>query len=201
MVGLAHPAIPECYGYYETARYTYTAVEFIEGQDLETVLWQRKKFLPEQGVIGWAVQICDALAYLHGQKPHPLIFRDMKPSSVMIDRRGQVHLTDFNLMEPCRAGREQALFGTVGYTPPEQYLGYTDARSDVYALGATLHYLLTRRNPRQEKPFSFRDAPPRSLNPAISAALERVIMKAVEHHPESRYQSIDEMRKAMLACP
>ncbi|MBN1583029.1 MAG: serine/threonine protein kinase [Anaerolineae bacterium] len=200
-VKLAHPAIPECYGYYETPRYTYTVVEFIDGQDLETMLWQHKGFLAEQDVIEWAVQICGALAYLHRQEPHPLIFRDMKPSSVMVDRHGKVHLTDFNLMEPCQAGREQACFGTVGYTPPEQYLGYADARSDVFALGATLHYLLTRRDPRQERPFSFHDAPPRSLNPAISVTLGNVILKAVEQHPEDRYQSVNEMRAALLACP
>jgi serine/threonine protein kinase len=93
------------------------------------------------------------------------------------------------------------MIGTEGYSPPEQYVGYTDARSDVYALGATLHYLLTRRDPRKEMPFSFRDAPPRSLNPAISEELEAVILKAVEYKPKERYQSVKALRYALLACP
>ena len=92
------------------------------------------------------------------------------------------------------------MIGTEGYAPPEQYWGYTDARSDIFALGATLHHLLTRRDPHKETPFSFHDAPPRSLNPAISQELETVILKAVEHHPEDRYQSVDEMKNALLAC-
>ena len=92
------------------------------------------------------------------------------------------------------------MIGTEGYSPPEQYIGYVDARSDIYALGATLHHLLTRRDPRKEEPFSFHDAPPRSLNLAISDKLEAVILKATEVLPEDRYQSAEEMRAALIAC-
>jgi serine/threonine protein kinase len=111
-----------------------------------------------------------------------------------------VRLVDFGIVEPYQAGREQALIGRVGYASPEQYFGYSDERSDVYGLGATLHYLLTRRDPYKEEPFTFHDAPPRSLNPAISEALEAVILKATEHNPEDRYQSAEEMKAALLAC-
>jgi serine/threonine protein kinase len=196
---MAHPAIPEFYGHRETADRAYTVVEFVDGRDLQVILQEQAGFLSERDVVEWAVQICDALAYMHSMRPEPIIFRDMKPSSVMVDRNGKVYLTDLNIAEACQAGREQVAIGTEGYAPPEQYLGYTDARSDVYSLGATLHHLLTRRDPRQERVFSFHDAPPRSLNPAISEELDAVIMKAVEHNPENRYQSAEEMKAALLA--
>jgi len=144
--------------------------------------------------------LCDALIHLHSQRPAPLIFRDVKPSNIMIDPYGQVYLIDFGISLAHQPGRELAMIGTEGYSPPEQYLGYTDVRSDVYSLGATLHHLLTCRDPRRETPFSFHDAPPRSLNPAISEELEAVILKAVEHKAEDRYQSVEEMKTALLAC-
>ena len=116
----------------------------------------------------------------------------------MIDGQGRVRVIDL-----CVAGRASThlpVAGTEGYAPPEQYKGYSDARTDIYALGATLHHLLTRRDPRREAPFTFHDAPPRSLNPAISDKLEAVILKATEVLPEDRYQSAEEMRAALLAC-
>jgi serine/threonine protein kinase/predicted ATPase len=200
MAKLAHPAIPEFYGYGETADHVYIVLEFIKGKDLLAMLEEQEGFLPEKEVIEWAIQVCDGLIHLHSQRPAPLIFRDVKPSNMMIDPYGQVYLIDFGISVTYQPGREQAAIGTEGYSPPEQYLGYTDARSDVYALGATLHHLLTRRDPRKEKPFSFHNAPPHSLNPAISEELEAVILKAVEHNPEDRYQSVKDMKTALLAC-
>jgi serine/threonine protein kinase len=197
---LTHPAIPECYGYVETAERVYVVVELIYGKDLVDILKEQQGFLPEQDVIHWAVQICEALTYLHSRTPMPIIHRDIKPGNLMIDSGGQVRFADFTIVELYRPGRVQSGIGTEGYAPPEQYFGYSDARSDVYALGATLHHLLTRRNPNKEKLFTFQSAPPRSLNPAISEELDAVILKAVEHNPENRYQSAEEMKSALLAC-
>jgi predicted ATPase/DNA-binding SARP family transcriptional activator len=197
---LTHPAITECYGYVETDDRVYLALELIDGKDLHDIIEEQKGFLPEKDVIHWAVQICEVLAYLHSRRPMPIIHRDIKPGNVMIDSSGQVRLLEFTIAESYRPGRLQSVIGTGGYAPPEQYFGYSDARSDVYALGATLHHLLTRRDPTQERPFTFQDAPPRSLNPAISEELAAMIMKAVEHNPEDRYQSAEEMKAALLAC-
>jgi len=116
----------------------------------------------------------------------------------MIDSRGRVRMVDFCIMDG--AGSDLTMTGTGGYAPPEQYRGVADARTDVYALGATLHHLLTRRDPRKEAPFTFREALPRTLNPAVSEALEAVILRAIEYSPEKRYQTADEMRAALLAC-
>ncbi len=200
MAKLAHPAIPECYGYVEAADHIHIVLEFITGKDLLTLFEEQEGFLPEKDVIEWAVHLCDALTYMHSQRPAPIIFRDLKPANVMIDQSGQVHLIDFGIVEAYQAGRELPLIGTEGYAPPEQYTGYSDVRSDVYSLGATLHHLLTCRDPRKETPFSFHDAPPRSLNPAISEELEAVILKAVEYKAKDRYQSVEEMKTALLAC-
>ncbi len=201
MAKLAHPNITEFYGYVETADSAYIVLEYIDGNDLEDILEKQEGFLPEKQVIEWMLQICDALTYMHNQKPESIIFRDMKPKNVMVDHNGKLYLIDLGITIAYQPGREQALIGTEGYSPPEQYIGYSDARSDIYALGATLHQLLTRRDPRKETPFSFHEAPPpRSLNPAISEELAAVILKAVEYKAEDRYQSAAEMKADLLAC-
>jgi len=200
LVGLQHPALLSIYGCGETADYIYTVLEFLEGTTLNVVLEEQDGFLSEQAVIDWAVQICDALAYIHGLRPTPIIHRDLKPPNIGIQPDGRVRLLDFGIAESYQAGREQAFYGTPGYVSPEQYFGYSDARSDVYALGATLHHLVTRRDPRKAKLFSFHETRPRSLNPEVSEALEAVILKATEHNPEDRYQSATELEAALLAC-
>jgi len=201
MGALAHPAIPQVYGFGETADYSYMVMEFIEGQSLDALLKEQGGFLPEQKVIEWGIQLCDILSYLHSQKPKPLIFRDIKPGNIQIDRKGGACLVDFGITEAHPAGREQLALGTEGYAPPEQYFGYSDERSDIYSLGATLHELLTGREPRNAAPFSFHAAPPRSLNPSISEELHSVVLNAVAHDPESRYQRVEELKVALLACP
>jgi len=108
-------------------------------------------------------------------------------------------LVDYGAMTAYQAGRERVIIRT-SYSPPEQYIGYSNPRSDIYALGATLHHLFTRRDPRKETPFSFHKAPPRSLNPTISEELAAVILKATEYKAEDRYQSAAEMKAALLAC-
>ena len=200
MPKLTHPAIAKCYGFSQTANWVFLVLEYIDGKDLEDALEEQGGSLPAQDVINWMVQVCDILSYMHSQKPEPLIFRDMKPRNVVVDYQGQVHLVDFGIAEPYRPGGELPMMGTVGYSPPEQYIGYSDVRSDIYALGATLHYLLTRRDPQKAKPFSFHDVPPRSLNPGISEELEAVVLKAVEYKAENRYQRAEEMKTALLAC-
>jgi predicted ATPase/DNA-binding SARP family transcriptional activator/tRNA A-37 threonylcarbamoyl transferase component Bud32 len=195
---LTHPAIPRCYGFGETADHSYVVMEFIEGQSLDTILEEQEGFLPEKKAIEWTIQLCDVLIYLHSQKPKPLILRDIKPGNTQIDRHGRAYVVDFGITEAHPAGREQVPLGTEGYSPPEQYFGYSDARSDIYALGATLHQLLTGRDPRNAAPFSFHTAPPRSLNPSISEELETIVLRAVAHDPENRYQRVEEIKTALL---
>ena len=106
------------------------------------------------------------LTYLHGHQPQPVIFRDMKPSNVMIDQHGHIRLIDFGIARVFQPGQKGTMIGTEGYSPPEQYRGEASPAGDIYALGATLHHLLTRRDPRAEPPFSFSERPDPPDQPA-----------------------------------
>jgi len=197
MAKLAHPAIPKCYGYGQTADHTYIVLELINGKTLEDMLEEREGFLPAKVVVEWAIPICDALTYLHSQRPELLILRDLKPNNVMVEHNGKVRLVDFGIVEPYRPGQELPLIGTKGYSPPEQYIGYSDVRSDIYALGVTLHHLLTKRDPRKERSFTFQDHPIRSINPVVSAGLETIVMKAVNRKMEERFPTAKTMQGAL----
>lgn len=194
---LNHPAIPKIFDCFSEGNRSYLVLEFIEGQDLESLLQRTASFLPEERVISWAIQICDVLSYIHSHKPNPIIFRDLKPSNIMLNNQDRIVLIDFGIAKVFQTGQKGTMIGTEGYSPPEQYRGIADPRGDVYALGATMHHLLTKRDPRLEPPFTFHECPPRSLNPAVSKRLEAVVMKALQYEIEDRYSSAEEMGLAL----
>ena len=196
---LSHPSIPKIYDYFTHADRHYLVLEFVEGMDLEAVLRATRAPLPAQRVVEWAVQICEVLSYLHDHDP-PLVFRDMKPSNVMIRPSNRIVLVDFGIARVADVGEKGTMIGTEGYSPPEQYRGVASPQGDIYALGATLHHLLTRRDPRLHPPFSFREAPPGRSNPSISKDLEDVIMTALQYDRLRRYASVGEMRAALMRC-
>lgn len=196
---LEHPAIPKIYDYFTQNDRSYLILEFIDGKDLEALLVESQGFFPEPQVISWAIELCDVLSFLHNHQPEPIIFRDMKPSNVMIDQRGHVVLVDFGIAKTFQYGEKGTMIGTEGYSPPEQYKGEAGPLSDIYALGATLHHLLTRRDPRLEAPFSFSERPIRSINPAISVELEAVVNTALQYNPADRYPSAAAMKDALIA--
>ncbi|UCC88183.1 MAG: protein kinase [Anaerolineales bacterium] len=199
LASLNHPAIPKIYDYFVEGTRGYLALEYIEGETLEALMESAEEVLSQDKVIDWAIQICEVLSYLHSQDP-PLIFRDMKPCNVMLRRNNQIVLIDFGIARVFEAGQRGTMVGTEGYSPPEQYRGIASPQGDIYALGATLHHLLTRRDPRLEPPFTFHKELPRQLNPAISERLEAVIMKAVDYEPEKRYRNAEEMKVALAQC-
>lgn len=199
LASLSHPAIPKIYDYFTEGIRSYLALEYIDGQDLEALLGDLGEMLPQDRVIRWAVQICDVLAYLHSQDP-PIVFRDLKPSNIMLRLPNHIVLIDFGIARVFEVGQKGTMIGTEGYSPPEQYRGVANPQGDIYALGATLHHLLTRRDPRLEPPFTFHEEPPRMLNPAVSEELEVVIMKALEYEPEKRFVSATEMKAALTEC-
>jgi eukaryotic-like serine/threonine-protein kinase len=196
---LNHPSIPRIYDYFSQDDRSYLIIEFVEGQDLETILSESQEFLPEIQVVNWAIELCDVISYLHNIKPEPIIFRDIKPSNIMVNPQGHILLVDFGIARTFRTGQKGTMIGTEGYSPPEQYKGEATPRADIYALGATLHHMLTRRDPRLEPPFSFEDRKIRSINPAISSELEAVIYTALNYEPEKRYATMEEMKEAILA--
>ncbi len=196
---LNHPAIPKIFDCFSEGNRSYLVLEFIEGQDLESLLQRTESFLPEEQVISWAIQICDVLSYIHNHKPNPIIFRDLKPSNIMLNNQDRIVLIDFGIAKVFQAGQKGTMIGTEGYSPPEQYKGIADPRGDIYALGATMHHLLTKRDPRLEAPFTFHECPPRSLNPGVSERLEAVVMKALQYDSKDRYASAEEMKAALQA--
>lgn len=195
---LEHPSIPRIYDYFTQNDRSYLIEEFIDGKDLEALLSETPGFFPEEQVIQWAIELCDVLGFLHEHKPEPIIFRDMKPSNVMINTFGHVMLIDFGIAKTFQVGQKGTMIGTEGYSPPEQYKGEAGPLSDIYALGATLHHLLTRRDPRLEAPFSFNERPIRQINPNVSIELEAVINTAIQYNPASRFPSAAAMKEALL---
>lgn len=199
---LQHPAIPKVYDFFEENGRVYLVMELIKGKDLETVLEEAGKPLDEVRVGRWAVQICDVLAYLHNHQPQPIVFRDMKPSNIMVLEDDRIVLIDFGIARTLnRSDRKGTMIGTEGYSPPEQYRGVAEPVGDIYALGATLHHLLTNTDPRLETPFTFHERPIRQLNPAVSPEMEALIVRAIEYDMQARWQSAEEMKRALLAVP
>jgi eukaryotic-like serine/threonine-protein kinase len=199
---LHHPAIPKVYDFFEENGRFYLILELVPGKDLETVLDEAGEPLPEDRVVRWAAQICDVLAYLHNHTPEPIVFRDMKPSNVMVTPDERVVLIDFGIARNLNRGdRKGTMIGTEGYSPPEQYRGLAEPRGDLYALGATMHHLLTASDPRLETPFTFHERPLRALNPAVSPELDAVVGRALEYDASARWNSAEEMKQALLGTP
>lgn len=204
LVPLSHPNLPNVSDFFEEGGKAYLVMEFVEGETLEKKQEEAGGPLDEALVMGWALQLCNVLNYLH-TRPHPIIFRDMKPSNVMVTREREIKLIDFGIARVFKATvtKDTSLLGSQGYAPLEQYgRGQTDARSDIYALGATLYDLLTHEVPadsptRRVNPGAFET--PHQLNSAISAATEAIVLKAMEEEPRNRFQSAAEMYQAIMA--
>jgi len=200
LAGLSHPAIPKVYDYFAQGGQVYLVLEFIKGNDLETVLNANDQFIPQELVLSYALQIVEVLSYLHNHKPTPIVFRDLKPSNVMLTDDDRIVLIDFGIAKAFQAKTKGTMIGTEGYCPPEQYRGMSEPRGDLYSLGAMMHHMLTRSDPRLEAPFTFNERPPSKLNPTVSKQLETVILRAVSYLPEDRYASAEEMRDALASC-
>ena len=192
---LKHQAIPAITDRFELANRHYLVMEYVAGRNLEEELAARGEPLPEGLVIDIARQLCDVLAYLHGLAP-PIIYRDMKPSNVMLNANGRVVLVDFGIARLFKAARKGTMIGTLGFAPPEQYQGLVDPRSDIYSLGATLHYVLTGRDPEKFPPFSF--PPVRELRPEVSSNLAGAIDAALAYEVSGRPGRVQEFRDMML---
>ncbi len=189
LLRLRHPGIPRVYSSFMDDNRHYLAMDFVRGEDLENRA-ASEGAIPEATVLEWTAQICDVLFYLHGQRP-PIIFRDIKPSNIMLRPDGRIQLIDFGIAKVLQSGVRGTQIGTPGYAPPEQYQGLATAASDVYALCASLHHLLTGRDPQSEAPFTFPDV--RTIKPAISERTARALAKGLQMRPEDRYQSIADL--------
>jgi eukaryotic-like serine/threonine-protein kinase len=197
---LSHPAIPRIYDFFDQNDRAYLVMEYINGHDLEAIMNKTRK-LPIDKIIDWAIELCDVLNYLHTYDPQqPIIFRDMKPANIMIDGLGKVRLIDFGIAKVFIASdKKHTMIGTEGYSAPEQYRGQANPLSDVYALGATLHHVITRKDPRLEPPFSFAERPMKDSNPEVPPALSAIVDKALAFESKDRWQTCGEMKSALEA--
>ena len=192
---LKHAAIPAITDRFDDQNRHYLVMEYVEGRNLEEEIAARGGPLPEGLIIDIARQLCDVLAYLHGSTP-PVVYRDMKPSNVMLTPKGRVVLVDFGIARLFKSARKGTMIGTLGFAPPEQYQGVVDPRSDIYSLGATLHYVLTGRDPEKFPPFSF--PPIRDLRPEVSTNLAGAIDRALAYQADARPASIQDFRDMLL---
>lgn len=189
MKKLDHPSLPRIVDIIDNGETIFVVMDYIEGESLDKILLEYGP-QPEELVIAWAKQLCDVLSYLHSQKP-PIIYRDMKPANIMLKPEGNIKIIDFGI---AREYKEQSLadttvLGTKGYAPPEQYSGQTDARSDIFALGMTMHHLLTGIDPRGGEKY----VPIRMWNPELSEGIEIIIDKCVQPAAENRYQNCSDL--------
>jgi serine/threonine protein kinase len=196
LASLAHQGIPKVYDFFSLEDKSYLVMEYVTGQDLEDVWAKKRGPLPARDVVGWALQLCEVLTDLHSQKP-PIVFRDIKPSNIMLTAQQRVMLIDFGIAKLMQTGPKGTMIGTEGYAPPEQYRGVAEPRTDIYALGATMHHLLSGRDPRLEAPFTFQDRPLREQNPDIPSALEEVVNKALAYDLEKRFANVRELSTAL----
>lgn len=194
---LAHPAIPRIYDFFDQNERAYLVMEYINGSDLESILTKTKD-LPMEKIIEWAIDLCEVLDYLHNQ-PEPIIFRDMKPANIMVDSLGKVRLIDFGIAKIFVPDVRNTMIGTEGYSAPEQYKGNVSPLSDIYSLGATLHHVITRQDPRLQPPFSFNERPIAEFNESAPRGLINVVDKSLIFEPENRYQTCADMKKALEA--
>jgi len=190
---LRHPNLPVVTDYFDEHNKYYIVMDFVEGEDLESIL---KKYgnpgLPEKHVRYWSEEVLKVLSYLHNQSP-PIIYRDIKPSNIMIRNSDKkVMLVDFGIARTIQGNvySGQTAIGTFGYAPLEQYRGQVEPRSDLYALGATMHCLLTGI-----EPVSCDFKPVREILPSISESLEKIIQKALQEKLENRFSSAEVMVK------
>ncbi len=198
LMNLTHLNIPKVYDYFSNSGIYTIVMEYIRGKTLEKVLdAQKGKPVNEMLALSWALQISRAMHFLSVQKPRPIVFRDLKPSNIMIDRNGRVKLIDFGIARFFKEDKLQDtyVYGTPGYAAPEQYgSAQTDVRSDIFSLGATLHHCLTGRNP-SENPLDFPD--PRQLNPGLSKETAAIIRKSLEPDMDKRFRNANEMKLAI----
>lgn len=207
---LDHPNLPKVSDFFSIGGRDYLVMDYVPGKDLRTLMneaRQKGAFLPESEVLGWAAQLADALIYMHNQLP-PILHRDIKPSNLKLTPSGLVKLVDFGLVKILASDDVTVTVlqgrGTALYTPLEQYggdAGHTDARSDIYAFGATLYHLLTNHPPPEARELFLQPEkliPIRQINPSVDTHTEQAILWAMSLHPDERPQDVETFRRALL---
>lgn len=192
---LSNEHIPRIFDRFSEENRHYLVMEYVDGVTLEQRLRTSGGKLAESEVVEVALQICDTLHYLHGLQP-PVVYRDLKPSNVMLTGPGQLKLIDFGIARHFHPQSNATMIGTQGYAPPEQYRGKVEVRSDIYALGATMHHALSGRDPALEAPFSF--PPLRSACPGVNPLLADLVDQALKYDVVLRVADATEFKTRLL---
>jgi serine/threonine protein kinase len=198
---LQHANLPKVYGSFQENKRSYLVMEYIQGQSLFDILKQKNGVpLPIEDIISYGLQLCDVLIYLHSCFP-PIIFRDLKPSNIMLRDDGHLFLIDFGIARFFSRERNHSdteIFATPGYAPPEQYGGQTTPQSDIYSLGATLHHCLTGENPcSHTQTHLFHFTPVSRLNPQVPQPLSELVREMLSMQPQDRPTNIQEVRQRL----
>lgn len=193
--------LPEVYDALEENGRFYLVMQLIEGQNCSQMVKAHGGPFGEQQVLDWLLPVADILQELHGRNP-PVLHRDIKPANIILTPQGHAVLVDFGLTRLYDPGVETQTMARAiseGFSPLEQYIGQTSPQSDIYALAATMYFLLTARVPPASVARSMQDAlaPPRQLNPQITPNVENVLLKALSINAEQRYTSMQEFARAL----
>src|SRR6266852_1438846 len=196
---LSHPNLPHIYDAFSEQERTYFVMDYIDGKTLYQMLKEgQQQPMPVSQALHYALQLCDVLTYLHQQTP-PIIFRDVKPTNIMVTQTGQIFLIDFGIARFFKEGQEQdtEFLGSRGYASPEQHgIFQTNPRTDIYGLGATLHFCLTGRDPyHAEDRFAF--PPVRQYNPQVPIEFDQLIQRLLALDEQQRPASAIEVQQAL----
>jgi serine/threonine protein kinase len=193
---LSHKNLPSVVDVIDQDNNFLVVMDYIEGTTLEKLV-DEKGAQKQEDVVDWAIQLCDVLQYLHTRTP-AIVYRDMKPSNIMLKNDGSIVLIDFGTAREYKndSSSDTTYLGTCGYAAPEQFgrKGQSDFRTDIYCLGATMYHLLTGHNPSK---VPYQMYPLTTWNSTLSKGLEAIITKCTQNNPNDRFQSVAELKKAL----
>ncbi len=206
LANLSHPNLPRVTDHFVLpGQGQYLVMDFIEGDDLQSIL-EKDGAVPYEKVLPWINQVLDALDYLHKRTP-PVLHRDIKPANIKITPEGKAVLVDFGLVKLYDSHVKTTVGAraiTPGYSPPEQYgQGSTDARSDIYAVGATMYALLTGLQPPESVQRVANDTlrPVHVVNPRVPMLIGNAVSQAMALSPDNRFRAIDQFRATLSGAP
>ena len=204
LANLQHPGLPRVTDYFlEADGRQFLVMDYIEGRDLDQLVIDQGRPLAERQAAALMAQVAEAVAYLHTRRPQPVIHRDIKPANIKITPQGHAMLVDFGiakLYHPMKGTAKVAKAVTKHFSPPEQHIGKTDPRSDVYSLGATLYFAVCLSLPPDAMERLNQGAlviSPTRTNPALSPALEKIILKCLELNPDDRFANANRLAAAL----
>lgn len=192
LIRLDHDMLPKIYDIFDEEDNVYIVEDFVDGMGLDVWL-KNYGHAPEEMALAWFKELCRVLQYLHNNRPNPIIYRDMKPSNIMLQPDGRLKLIDFGIAREYKRGNtdDTTYIGTRGYAAPEQFgKSQSDARTDIYSLGITMYHILTGKGPNEE-PFCSK--PLREMDPSISVGMERIVNRCIQRDKTERYQSVEEL--------